>query len=1100
MISFAAPGDMWKPNEGPTMQCGTVLSLLAARRYLASSPINAGERNGHPGGEERFAEWGVEHFEDAAGALEKAWLGLEIVLAGSRFLEEWQRTFSRGEAVARELRDLLDSVDAGPLDQGDPEAVGRSWRALLAAREDGFLAVEDRALADLVQAGPALGPFEEDAVAAVEAGDLDRLGEECERNGREALCPLLHLRWRGREPLVVALAAALLHHERNQEAEGAPELAPSGQARTTSEELLGVARVIERYGEELSRVLSRLRPREPGEPPPADAGESAAQLQAGLAFLRRGEYDRAIGLFNEVLASSPGCVEACLHRAEAWKHKGNHAQALASLDAARELAPDNPVVLFQRGMLLGLLGRAEEAIDEYTQALRLDPENALARTYRGSALLSTGKLKEAASDLTKALQRDPDCVPAYQTRGDVLVLQGRFDQAIADYTQALRRTPYCAENYLRRGNVYKLKREHDRAIADYSHALRLDPLHALGYVRRASAYRHTGQHDLALADLNAACRLDPDNERTLFQRGRTFRDLKDYRSALGDFDRALAINPSAENHFERGLTHEMNGDLASALQDFDAAVGIDPGSAGYFRTRGELLVRLGRVDEAIDNFSEAIRLNDQLARAYLDRARAWVEKGRLDNAVSDCTLALERDPRLTQAYLARGDAHLQQGDYPAADADFTEALASEPRNAHAYQGRAQASLAQGEYHRAVRDLERCLELAPANAQAFYLRGTVRQATDEPEAALADLNQAMLLDTRYTPAYCNQRAAVHLLRGEPEQALADYAIVLQLDPANVTALSGRDQARAALEAARLRQVPAANGARPNPAPTRKRAPRQRPAPQLTQELPAARLTQPQLPAVGNQAPDSAGDWTVQPEPTLGAQVEATQDAPLPVSEFLPDEGLPPPTAGNVIPFQRAAEETQEPPRPIGPMEQLAAREQRRQEMEDRARQWEEMRHRERQAAMGIREPEPVRFTGESDGGSLALLLKVCAVLVVLGALGGGGYFLFFQNREPKLTSQQAWDAFEKDPDSTYQKYKGKFVQVTGPIKLYPVGKTSRFFFEIPADAKWGIEFTLTQSQMKELKDGLTITVRGRFSARKNAESNVVMTNCNLLKVQ
>ena len=74
------------------------------------------------------------------------------------------------------------------------------------------------------------------------------------------------------------------------------------------------------------------------------------------------------------------------------------------------------------------------------------------------------------------------------------------------------------------------------------------------------------------------------------------------------------------------------------------------------------------------------------------------------------------------------------------------------------------------------------------------------------------NQAVLLDTRHTAAYCNQRALVHLAAGEPELAVADYAIVLQLDPTNITALIGREQALEAARAPRLKSRDAAKNAR------------------------------------------------------------------------------------------------------------------------------------------------------------------------------------------------------------------------------------------------------------------------------------------------
>src|SRR5262249_30283275 len=99
--------------------------------------------------------------------------------------------------------------------------------------------------------------------------------------------------------------------------------------------------------------------------------------------------------------------------------------------------------------------------------------------------------------------------------------------------------------------------------------------------------------------------------------------------------------------------------------------------------------------------------------------------------------------------------------------------------------------------------------------AFYLRGNAHQLLERHDEALHDLHQAVLRDPSHTAAYCNQRAHVHATAGEYELALADYGIVLQLDPLNVTALSGREQAQYGLQAQASQPADEEADAKPTP---------------------------------------------------------------------------------------------------------------------------------------------------------------------------------------------------------------------------------------------------------------------------------------------
>src|SRR5262249_6035766 len=155
---------------------------------------------------------------------------------------------------------------------------------------------------------------------------------------------------------------------------------------------------------------------------------------------------------------------------------------------------------------------------------------------------------------------------------------------------------------------------------------------------------------------------------------------------------------------------------------------------------------------------------------------------------------------------------IEQGAYASAESDLDLAAALEPANDRICALRGEICVRRGQYEQAVAALSEALARNADDARTLFLRGSAYQALEQHDKALDDVHQAVLRDSAYTAAYSNQRAFLHAAAGEYELALADYAIVLQLDPHNVTALVGRElalQARAArpmgAEAASATQV-------------------------------------------------------------------------------------------------------------------------------------------------------------------------------------------------------------------------------------------------------------------------------------------------------
>ena len=83
---------------------------------------------------------------------------------------------------------------------------------------------------------------------------------------------------------------------------------------------------------------------------------------------------------------------------------GNLEQALADLNRAIEIAPNNADAYYNRGKARTELRDPQGAIADYTEAIRLNPELAGAYGNRGLLYAETGDRAAAVADLRQALQ------------------------------------------------------------------------------------------------------------------------------------------------------------------------------------------------------------------------------------------------------------------------------------------------------------------------------------------------------------------------------------------------------------------------------------------------------------------------------------------------------------------------------------------------------------------------------------------------------------------------------------------------------------------------------------------------------------------------
>jgi tetratricopeptide (TPR) repeat protein len=117
----------------------------------------------------------------------------------------------------------------------------------------------------------------------------------------------------------------------------------------------------------------------------------------------------ALAVYDEALRYKPTAVSVLLSRGALLEQEGRMREALADLERAVAIAPDDPLAANAYGYLLAnRTGQARKAWRYVRRAYEIQPRSAAIQDSVGWALFKLGRVDEARSHLEEALDRLPD--------------------------------------------------------------------------------------------------------------------------------------------------------------------------------------------------------------------------------------------------------------------------------------------------------------------------------------------------------------------------------------------------------------------------------------------------------------------------------------------------------------------------------------------------------------------------------------------------------------------------------------------------------------------------------------------------------------------
>ncbi|HYV12731.1 MAG TPA: tetratricopeptide repeat protein [Pyrinomonadaceae bacterium] len=323
------------------------------------------------------------------------------------------------------------------------------------------------------------------------------------------------------------------------------------------------------------------------------------QLQLAMAGGKASDYTAAIPLATDLLSradktapdneNTPQVLgeireKALLVRGTAQLQLRNVPAARQDYEAAKSIAPQDPVVHNSLALVAFAENKPQDAISSFEAALSVDATN-----------------YDALNGLMTLYARNKEFDKA----------QARIDRALSSY-------PNMASLHYLKAQVFGYQQNLQMMEAELNKSLELDQSYLPAYSALATLYIQSNQQDRAIAQYQKVSSLRPENATPYVMIGILEDQRKNYDAAADNYRKALEKDPNsviAANNLAWLYASTGKGNLDEAVRLAQSAVQKNPKMAVFIDTLGWVYYKKSLHAAAVEQLRLAIKINEDEARA-----------------------------------------------------------------------------------------------------------------------------------------------------------------------------------------------------------------------------------------------------------------------------------------------------------------------------------------------------------------------------------------------------------------------------------------------------------------------------------------------------
>ncbi len=282
--------------------------------------------------------------------------------------------------------------------------------------------------------------------------------------------------------------------------------------------------------------------------------------------------DRALSAGQQAATLNDQLPEVHVALGSIYSQTGKQEGAVAELQRAVALAPNNDEGYRRLGDAYLAAGKKTETLAAYTKAIELNQYYWFNYNVLGTGSLKLGEYDAALKAFQKVTQIDPKNAAAYRNIGAVYFRQGKFAEAVPVLQQSLDIEKHRT-GYVNLGAALFFLKRYDESVTQFQHAVEIAPNYELAVGGLADAYRWSNKPKEAGDTYNRAIALAQQqlqtNPKDFAEMGR----LATYYAKKGDALRATQYirQGRSVNATDNQLMY-LEGQVKAILGDDEGAV------------------------------------------------------------------------------------------------------------------------------------------------------------------------------------------------------------------------------------------------------------------------------------------------------------------------------------------------------------------------------------------------------------------------------------------------------------------------------------------------------------------------------------------------
>jgi tetratricopeptide (TPR) repeat protein len=173
----------------------------------------------------------------------------------------------------------------------------------------------------------------------------------------------------------------------------------------------------------------------------ADPTDAVSRMYHGFARRASGDLSGALASLEQAIQIAPDQLEAYLEASRVYLDRDQPDHALPLLQESLRRNPFQPETLATLGSLHSRTGDAAQAIEDYRRAIQLDPDNPAIRVALGRTYERQNELDLALRQFQYALRIGPSFIPALQGMIRLNLARGETAQAVERLRRVLEIDP-----------------------------------------------------------------------------------------------------------------------------------------------------------------------------------------------------------------------------------------------------------------------------------------------------------------------------------------------------------------------------------------------------------------------------------------------------------------------------------------------------------------------------------------------------------------------------------------------------------------------------------------------------------------------------------